>query len=317
MGSSRICPVPEVDVGVVTYNTRDITVVALQRVLDSEPEGFLRLLVHDNASSDGTPEAVRSALPTAELEVSASNVGFAAAMNRLIARSSSRWFLALNSDAWPEPGAIRRLIAAAEARPRAAALAPRIESPDGELEHSTLPFPSLGVAAITAASSSHRWWPALAERMMLVGAWRHDRQRAVDWAVGAALLMRRQAVAELGGFEEAFFMYAEDIDWCWRARDAGWEIWFEPTAVVRHLGNASGESAYGARRSRAFWSNTYRLYRRHHGRSSTAAFRVLNLMGCARMYALASIRGDTGGRAHWALQVRAHLARRVHEELQA
>lgn len=297
------------DVGVVTFNTSQVTVAALGRLVSAEPAGFMRLLVHDNASTDGTADAISAALPDAEVQRSPVNLGFAAGMNRLLARSSSPWFLALNSDAWPEPGAIRRLLETAAQRPRAAALAPRLEDPAGELEPSTFPFPSLGVAAITAASTGHRLWPRRAERMMLIGAWRHDRPRAVDWAIGAALLMRREAVEQLGGFDESFFMYAEDIEWCWRARDAGWEIWFEPSAVVHHLGNASGVSAYGERRSRAYWHNTYRLYRRRHGPISTAAYRALNVAGALRLYTRARLKRNPGERGYWATQLRAHLAR--------
>ncbi len=297
------------DVGVVTYNTRDLTVQALQRLLESESPGSIRLLVHDNASTDGTAEAVRAAVPMAEVEVSPENLGFARGMNRLIARSSGDWFLALNSDAWPEPGAISRLVEALKSRPSAAAVAPRLEDLDGRLEPSTFPFPSLGLAAITAASSSHRWWPGLAERLMLIGAWHHDRPRRVDWAIGAALLMRREAVSAIGGFDESFFMYAEDIEWCWRARDGGWEIWFEPSALVRHVGNASGERTYGNRRTRAYWHNTYRLYGRRHGPASTLAYRGLNVLGAARLYGRAVVRRDAAARGYWATHVRAHLVR--------
>lgn len=307
MSAAPAGSLPRVDVGVVTYNTRDLTVRALRRLLDANAGCRLRLLVRDNASSDGTADAVAATFPEAEVDAGGENLGFAAGVNTLLARSDAPWFLALNSDAWPEPGAVLNLVRAAESSPRAAAVAPRLERPDGTLEHSTHPFPSLEVAAATATGLYARIAPRRAEEMMLWGRWMHDRPRSVDWAVGAALLLRRKAVDEIGGFDEAFFMYVEDLEWAWRAQQAGWEIRFEPEAVVRHVGNASGAGAYGRRRTATYLDNTYRFYRRHHGPVSTAAYRALNLAGSARLYLRCRLERDHGSATFWADHVRAHL----------
>jgi GT2 family glycosyltransferase len=202
---------------------------------------------------------------------------------------------------------VQRLVRAAEAFPFAAAVAPRLERPDGTLEHSTHPFPSLEVAAVTATGLYRRMASPRAEELMLWGAWMHDRPRSVDWAVGAALLLRREAVEDIGGFDERFFMYVEDLEWAWRASHRGWEIRFEPAAIVRHVGNASGADVYGRRRTGAYLDNTYRFYRRHHGSASTAAFRALNLAGCVRLYLQCRLGRDRAGAAFWADHVRAHL----------
>ena len=236
---------PRVDVGVVTWNTADLTADALRRLLDEDHGVDLRVLVRDNGSTDGTPERLAERVPEADVDAGGENLGFAAGVNTLLARSTAPWFLALNSDAWPRAGAIGRLVDAAAGRPRAAAVAPRLERPDGTLEHSTHPFPSLGVAAVTAAGGD-RWLPRpLADRLLLEPAWDHRRARRVDWAVGAALLLRREAVEDVGGLDERFFMYAEDLEWCHRAARGGWEVWFEPAAVVVHVGNASGRARPG------------------------------------------------------------------------
>lgn len=297
---------PRVDVGVVTYNTAAVTVAALRHLLDSTDDCELRILVHDNASADGTAEAVAAAVPEAEVVAGAENLGFGRAMNLLLARSDAPWFLCLNSDAWPEPGAVGRLVAVAEASRGVGAVVPRIERPDGELEHSTNPFPSVAVAWRCAVG--YRREPGgRADRMLLPGAWRHDEARVVDWAVGACWLLRREAVEAVGGFDERFFMYAEDIDWCWRLRDAGWTTWFEPTALVRHLGGTSSEPVYRGRQQEAWMRNTYRLLRWRRGRAYAAAYRVLNLAGSARAWAVAALRRDAWGRARWAGAVRSHL----------
>jgi GT2 family glycosyltransferase len=294
-----------IDVGVVTWNTRDLTVGALRRLVDSYPADLLRLLVRDNGSHDGTAEAIAAAVPHAEVEAGEDNLGFAGGMNRLLERSEAPWFLCLNPDAWPLPGGIQALLAAARRHERAAAVAPRLEQPDGTLEHSTHRFPSLRLAAAAAAPPS-LIGRRLGDRMLLEGAWSHDRLRQVDWAVGAALLMRRSAIESVGGFDERFFMYAEDLEWCWRARRRGWEIWFDPTARFTHVGNASGAQRYRARRSAAYFRNTYRFYRREHGAAAMRVYRNLNLVGSARQWAGARMRGDHEAMKYWRRVARVH-----------
>ena len=296
---------PRVDVGVVTWNTRDLTVSALRRLLDTDQGADLRLLVHDNASSDGTADAVREQVPEADVVSWPDNLGFAAAVNRLLERADSEWFLMLNSDAWPAPGAVGRMVDAAVRHPRAAAVAPRLERPDGSLEHSTHPFPSVSVAAASVLPLRNSW----AERHALHSAWRHDRERQVDWAVGAALLVRRSAVAEIGGLDESFFMYVEDLEWCHRAAQRGWEIWFTPEAVVVHVGNASGKTKYGGSRSAVWIANTNRFYRRHHGRAGTLAYRLTNAAGAVVAAVRALVRRDREAARFWRQQVPLHLRR--------
>jgi len=300
---------PRVDVGVVTWNTRDMTAAALRRLLDADQGCDLRVLVRDNGSADGTAEALREQVPEADIEAGQENLGFAGGVNTIIRRSTAPWLFLLNSDAWPEPGAIRRLVDAAALHPRAAAVAPRLERPDGALEHSTFPFPSLRVAAVMAFRR-RRLSEREADALMLEGAWRHDRARRVDWAVGAALLLRREAIIDIGGLDDTFFMYVEDVEWAWRAAKRGWEIWFEPTAVVRHVGNASGAQRFGQRRTFEDIANRYRFFRREHGLLAAAAYRGLNLAGCGLRYAESRRRHDADAARAWRTQFVANLPRR-------
>jgi GT2 family glycosyltransferase len=299
----------QVDVVVVTWNTRDLTVEALRRLLDTDQGARLRLLVRDNASSDGTPQRVRERVPEAELEVGDRNVGFAAGVNTALRRSAAAWVLLLNSDAWPAEGAVGRLVEAALRHPRAAAVAPRLERPDGTLEPSTGPAPSMAVAALTATGAHHRIAPRWSHRRGVVGGWSWDEERQVDWAVGAAMLLRRAALADVGLFDEQFFMYGEDVEWCLRARRRGWEIWFTPDAVVTHVGNVSGARAYGERRSRAWIANTIRLYAREHGRVARGGYRLLNAMGATRAAVTARARSDRGRAQYWSEVARAWMQR--------
>lgn len=286
-----------IDVGVVTWNTAELTARALRTTLDGDRSDLIRaVIVHDNASTDGTPERLGEEVPEAEIEVAAGNLGFAAGVNRIIERSTASWLLLLNSDAWPEPTALDRLLAAAGSHPDAAAVAPRLQRPDESVEDSTHPFPSLRVA-LAAALGLHR-------RVQ----WDHDRSRYVDWAVGAALLIRRDALDAIGHFDERYFMYSEDIDWCWRAQRAGWRIWFEHEAVFLHVGNASGAERFGDRRDAVVIANACRFYRTTHGRAQTVAWRLLNAAGTLRLAVTSRLRGDRTAATRWRRQARAYVS---------
>jgi GT2 family glycosyltransferase len=299
---------PTVDVGVVTWNTRDLSIKAMRSLLDSDQGVDVRLFVHDNASSDGTVDALRAEVPEADVVASPTNVGFGAGHNALIARTDGAWYFCLNSDAWPDPHALATLVAAAEAHPRAAAVAPRLETPEGALEISTHPFPSARLAATVNLGGQRFLSPERKAELLLDGWWRHDRARAVDWAVGAALLMRRSALDVIGGFDERFFMYAEDLEWGWRAHRLGYETWFEPAAIVRHVGNASGAQLYATQRTAAYLRNTHRFYRAARGRGADALYRGLEAFGCAAQWARLRRRGDRHGAGAWKQQALVHLS---------
>jgi len=309
LGSTEAAELPKVDVGVVTWNTAELTVTALRTLLDSDQGCDLRVLVHDNGSADGTVQALRGEVPEAEVEADTENLGFAAGVNRLIARSDAPWLLLLNSDAWPEPHAISTLVRAAEALPRAAIVVPRLERPDGTLEHSTHPFPSTKIAFLYAAGLVPRLSDQRAARLALAPAWRHDRRRAVDWAVGAAWLMRRSAIGDVGPLDESFFMYAEDIEWCWRASRRGWEVWFEPAAVVRHVGDASGQQVQDqAARTAAYLRNTNRFHRSVHGVPASIVYRALNAVASARLAGVSRVGGDRNRASFWWKQAKVHVS---------
>ena len=278
---------PRVDVGIVCWNTRDLTLDAIARLIAASPDVDLRVLVRDNGSTDGTARAVADRFPELTLEVG-DNVGFARGVNALLERSDAPWFVTLNSDAWPEPGALRRLVDVAVAQPRAAAVAPALLRPDGTPEPSAYDLPSLR-GAVRSAVRPRAASPAAAGE--------------VGWAVGAALLLRRSALDAIGGFDPTLFMYAEDLDWCWRARRAGWQVWFAPDAVVRHVGNASGVQRWGDRRESVAIVNANLVVRRYLGPVRGGAWQAVNALGAVR----AGTTRDRDRRNHWWRQVPAHL----------
>jgi GT2 family glycosyltransferase len=284
---------PLVDVAIVTWNTRETTLQAIKALLAAAPDG-VRVFVRDNASDDGTAEAIAAAYPDVEVEAGDRNLGFAGGMNTILRRSTAPWLLLLNSDAWPEAAAITRLIACAGRHPRAAAVAPKLLRPDDRLEPSAWPFPSLRVTLASALRRDRNIWP-------------HDVERRVDWAVGAAWLVRREALDQIGLLDESLFMYAEDLEWCWRARDAGWEVWFTPGAVVRHIGNQSGAQRFGADQPAAWIANSVAVYRRRHSRAATGLWRYANAASAALHGRRALRSGDVPGAEQLRVQKRAWL----------
>ncbi|MBV9486458.1 MAG: glycosyltransferase family 2 protein [Frankiaceae bacterium] len=285
-----------VDVVVVTWNTREVTLMSLTNLMRAGADRGIRLLIHDNGSNDGTPDAIAAAFPGVELERGTTNLGFAGGVNAALQRSTAPWVLLLNSDAWPEPGAIDTLVDVAERLPRAAVVTPRLERPTGELEQSTWPLPSVRTAASSALRAGRYVWD-------------HDEERPVGWAVGAAWLLRREAIDAIGLLDDSLFMYAEDLDWCWRAREAGWQVWFTPRAVVRHVGNASGEQRFGEARADAWINNSVRVFRRHRSRPLSLAWQAANAAGALLSSRRARRQGDPALAANWRRQARQWLQR--------
>jgi N-acetylglucosaminyl-diphospho-decaprenol L-rhamnosyltransferase len=288
-------PGTRVDVGIVSWNTRDLTLTAVQRALAQNADGLhVRVLVRDNGSTDGTADAVRAAYPEAEVDCG-DNVGFAAGVNALLARSDAPWFFLVNSDAWPEEGVLAQLLDAAGRHPRAGLLAPRLLRPDGALEESVHALPTLRLAA-----------------RGLLGRARPQptSEGPVGWAVGAALLLRRKAVDDIGPWDDRFFMYAEDLDYCWRAQARGWQVCFVPQAVVRHVGNASGSQRYGEQREQVAIRNANQVVAERLGPLRGAVWRALNAAAAVRMALRAERRRDRGRADHWWRQVPAHWGRR-------
>ncbi|MGA3170985.1 MAG: glycosyltransferase family 2 protein [Chthoniobacteraceae bacterium] len=260
---------PDLSAIVVSYNTRDMTIECL-RTLDAALEGMAaEVIVVDNASTDGSVDAIRNACPRARLIAREKNAGFGAANNHAMGMARGRFLLLLNSDAFPERTAIGALLDFIQGHPRAAVVGPRLLNADGTLQISCHPFPTPLFAWL------ENLWLARGYR-----GWRHDSVRKVDFLIGACMLVRREAYEQVGGFDESFFMYSEEADWQRRMKNAGWEVVFLPEARVKHLGGASGANEE-ARVSRHFFESLDYYERKHHGLAGLIAFRLAMTVGCA------------------------------------
>jgi len=267
---------PSLSAIVVSYNTRKLTLECLQ-ALSVALEGVpAEVIVVDNASSDGSVEAIRREFPQISVLANDRNLGFGAANNQGMRQGHGRYFLLLNSDAFAEPGAIATLVRYMEENPTVAAAGPRLLNADGSLQVSCFPFPTPFRAWV-----ENLWLPKVLPHTSRWGdyrKWNHDSPRLVDWVVGACLLVRREAYEQVGGFDEQFFMYAEESDWQRRMRDAGWQIGFTPAARVRHLGGASGAAEKPAINRHFFRSLDYYQIK-HHGLTGLVTLRAAMAVG--------------------------------------
>jgi N-acetylglucosaminyl-diphospho-decaprenol L-rhamnosyltransferase len=225
---------------VVSYNVRDL----LLRCLDSlRADGLRRIVVVDNASADGTVDAVRSE-PDIDLVALERNLGFAGGANRGVARTDTPYVALVNPDEVVEPGCTATLVDALERDPGLAVVGPRITTPDGRTYPSARRFPDMIVAA--GHAFLYLVWPSNPfSRRYRMADWDHAEAREVDWVATTHVVLRRSAWDDVGGFDEGYFMYMEDVDLCWRLRRAGWRVAYEPAATVMHeIGRSTDQTPY-------------------------------------------------------------------------
>jgi N-acetylglucosaminyl-diphospho-decaprenol L-rhamnosyltransferase len=198
------------------------------------------IVVADNASVDGSEAAVREADPGVEYLQTGANLGYGTGCNRGAARTDRArpYLLCLNPDAHLEPGALEALVRVLEARPEVGIVGPQIVDPDGTVYPSVRTFPNL-VDSIGHAFLGLVWAGNPFTRRYRMLDYDHTRPGDVEWVSGSCFLARRTAWDAVGGFDDGYFMYAEDSDLCWRVARAGWKVAFEPTAVAVHVQGVS------------------------------------------------------------------------------
>jgi len=251
----------DLSIVVVSYNTRPLLARCL-RALPLAAAGLHReVIVVDNASADGSPAAVAGEFPDVILIANAENVGFARACNQGVAVARGRAVLFLNSDAEPRPESLTALVAYLRDHPRVGAVGPRLGHPDGGSPRSCFRFPSLTRPFLDFALVRRLVGPRFSLTYP-VGDRRLAEGGAVDWLSGACLLVRGEALGEVGRFDERYFMYFEDTDLCRRLWAADWEVRFWPGVEVLHLGGASSRGHWArlsveVQRSRLIYFSTH------------------------------------------------------------
>jgi N-acetylglucosaminyl-diphospho-decaprenol L-rhamnosyltransferase len=264
----------ELSVSVVSYRTPALLVQCLNALAAQRASVDMDVTVVDNASGDDSAGMVASQFPWVRLVRNQRNAGFGAAHNQVLRGARGRYWLVLNSDAAPVPGAVRSLVDFLDQHPRVAVVGPRLRYPDGTLQSSRRRFPTVATLFVES-TQLQRFWPRhpVLRRYYFADRPEDDRPQDVDWVVGACLCVRAAAAAEVGLFDEGFFMYSEELDWCRRFRAAGWRVAYLPSAEVAHLEGGSSRLDLAAR-DRLFQASKLRYAGKWHGRWVAGALRT-------------------------------------------
>ncbi|MDH7487168.1 MAG: glycosyltransferase family 2 protein [Anaerolineae bacterium] len=284
-GTALESTVIDLSIIIVNWNVRELLRRCLTSIVEASIAGTepgtrnleLETIVVDNASSDGSLEMLQAEFPWVRLIANERNVGFTRANNQGLALSRGRYVLFLNPDTEIVGDALPTMVRTMEARPTVGALGPQLRYPDGTVQSSRRRFPTLTTAFFESTLLA-QWWPEnpwarryrLAERP-------DDLEQEVDWLVGACLLVRREALEQVGGFDEGFFMYSEEMDLCRRLRAAGWRVVYLPSAQVIHHEGRSSEQVVPERHLH-FQTSKVRYFRKHHGRLQAELLRLFLLL---------------------------------------
>jgi N-acetylglucosaminyl-diphospho-decaprenol L-rhamnosyltransferase len=266
---------PDVTVVIVSWNVRGYLarcLAGLRREARSAPY-TTRVVVVDNGSTDGTLQMLAEHFPEVGVLANPSNRGFGAANNRALAQCTTRYALVLNPDTELLPGALTHLVAELEAHPEAAVCGPMLLNADGSVQSSRRRLPRAATGFVES-TLVQRFLPDLALLRHYYAADRPDDvAQEVDWVTGAAMLVRMSAAREVGLFDERFFMFSEELDWCWRFRRAGWTVRYTPAARVIHYGGRS-TAQVPVQRQLLFLHAKYRLYRTYFGHATALLLRA-------------------------------------------
>lgn len=280
---------PDLGIVILNWNTRDLLRRCLQTVLASEGIERYRVVVVDNASSDGSVDMLRREFPQLELIANPVNGGYPAGNNLglralgfegagRVRDDAPRHAMLLNPDTEVPPEALAGLVACMDARPEIGIVGPRLVLPDGSLDlacRRSFPSPAVSLYRFTGLA---RMFP----RHRQFGRYNMtfadpEEELEVDAVVGACMVVRGEAIARVGLLDEDFFMYGEDLDWAWRVKQAGWKVYYQPQVVVRHVKRAA--SRQSRRAAHEFQRAMLIFYRKHYRRSTPLWLHSLVMTG--------------------------------------
>lgn len=275
-------PRDDLAVIVVSYNT----VALLRACLASLAASLARfgpashqIYVVDNASGDGSPEMVRAEFPDVTLLASPENLGFAAANNLALRSADARYVLFLNPDTEVLGDAPAALVRYLDAHPEVGVVGGRLLYPDLRFQHSGFRFPNLAMSFLDFFPINHR-----VANSRLNGRYprsAYTAPLAIDHPLGACMLTRAEVLQRVGAFDEGYFIYCEEVDWCFRVKQAGWEIHYTPDAEIIHHAGASTRQSAGPMLAQLHRSRD-RFFRKYYGPLFARAARAIVRLGMAR-----------------------------------
>ena len=259
---------------IVSWNVRKDLVECLKSIKKNPPEHDFEIIVIDNASKDGSIQAVTKDFPEVKTILNSQNRGFAAANNQGIAASNSQYILLLNPDTILHPNALNILIRFMDENNNAGACGPKLLNKDQSTQPSARHFPTFRAALYR--HTAFRLLPIFKAqyKKWLMKDFDHNHQTDVDQLMGAALMLKRSVIDNIGNLDENFFMYYEEVDLCFRIKQAGYRIAFIPKATITHTAGRSAEQIPVKKRIMMLTS-LLKFFRKHRGRFATNAFNCI------------------------------------------
>jgi GT2 family glycosyltransferase len=267
----------DVSVIIVSWNAKAHLVGCLRSLLEDHSSYSQEIIVIDNASTDGSPETVGKEFPQVKLIRNKENLGFAKANNIGIRTSTGRYVCLINSDVIVLEGCVVKMMEFMDKNSSAGLSGPRTLNPDRSLQHSCFRFPSIRNNLCHALGLNKLFprSPFFSEPIMKY--WPHNCERRVDALNGCFWMVRREALDKVGLLDEGFFFYGEDIDWCKRFHNVGWDVMFYPGAEAIHFGGASSKNA-PIRFYLEMQKADLQYWRKHNGRSGQIIYWMIILL---------------------------------------
>jgi GT2 family glycosyltransferase len=270
----------DLSITICSWNTLEDTRACLASLEKVQGEVSVEVIVLDNNSEDDSPDMVEAEFPWVRLMRMDRNLGFTGGQNAMLEARRGRHALLLNSDTVVHEGALRGLMSYLADNPDIGILGPKLLNPDGSLQFSCRRFPQ-PLAALFRNTPLGRLFPNNRfTRDYLMQDWNHDGARDVDWVSGAALLARGELMDKIGYLDPEFFMFSEDVDYCWRAHEAGYRVVYLPTSVITHAIGRSTDKAPNRMIGR-FHRSMFRFYRKNMLPRVPLPLRPLALTGAA------------------------------------
>jgi GT2 family glycosyltransferase len=231
----------QLSIVIVNYNVKNLLKKCLESIFEYEKDIEFEVIVVDNNSNDHSQEMLKKNFPQVRLIENKRNLGFSAGCNQGIKQSQGRYILLLNPDTELTPGGFKKMIDFMDSKPEVGICAPKMMDKEGNLQFSCRSFPSYLTAISSSQSILNRIFPDnLLSQKYLLKNQDHSQIREVDWVSGSCLLAKREMFEKVGLLDERFYMYVEDVDLCYRAKMAGFSVfYFPPVVVVHHIGKST------------------------------------------------------------------------------
>jgi len=280
----------EISVVIVGWNAKHYLELCLDSLVKAPPRRNMEVLVVDNASSDGSAEMIEAKYPWVKLIKSGENLGFAKGNNVAIRRATGRYIALVNPDVIVFPGCLDALADFLDKNPKVGNVGPRVLNPDMSMQSTCRRFPSLwnNFCSATRLESTFKGIPFFAGEHMFYFA--HDRTLAVDVLVGCFSMIRRETFDQVGLLDEGLFMYGDDVDWCRRARNGGWEIVFHPDGQAIH-DRGKITAPYPVRFAVAQQRSVLYYWKKHHSIFGVLGIRSIMFFHHVLRYAFAAVLG--------------------------